>query len=368
MEKFLEDLVGSIKNLGINFLFGILILVVGLIVCRIIKIVLKKIFSRRKKDEAISSFVISFIDVILKIIIMIAALATMGVNTTSIITVVGTCGLAIGLALKDSLGNLASGMIIIFNKPFKKNDYIEVGGVAGQVLSINLFNTTLLTFDNKRIVVPNSTAVNNPIVNADGSSTRRVDIDFQTQKGIELQQVKDLAGMLAKADQRVLATPTFSVRLSGQTENALIFTLKVWVMTKNYWDVYYDLSESVYETMLKANISAPNRQIDVSMANEQDRTVKISANMKKAIKDADNFAKETADKRVLNADANTDIFEVAFDKLANNIEKTYKNGSKKKNKKNVENKEAELTNFTVKNDDILEKIATENTTEQAEDK
>ena len=142
MEQFWNDFVNFFKNAGLNILFGIIILVVGLVLCKLIKVILRKILRRSKRDEAMSSFVVSLVDIILKIIVLITALATMGINTASIIAVVGTCGVAIGLALKDSLGNLASGIMIIFNKPFKKDDYVEIAGQEGQITQINLFNTT----------------------------------------------------------------------------------------------------------------------------------------------------------------------------------------------------------------------------------
>ena len=137
MEKFLNEVKTFFTNAGINILLGIIIVIVGLLVCKIIKRLLKRAFDRSKRDEAMSHFIISLTDIILKIVVLVAALATMGINTASIITVLGTCGVAIGLALKDSLSNLASGVLIIYNKPFKKGDYIETPEVAGTVDTIN---------------------------------------------------------------------------------------------------------------------------------------------------------------------------------------------------------------------------------------
>ena len=168
MEEFWQGIVNYFKNAGIDLLFGIIILVVGLIVVRLIKAVLKRILRRAKRDEAMSSFIVSLVNIVLEIVVLITALATMGINTASIIAVIGTCGVAIGLALKDSLGNIASGIMIIFNKPFKKDDYVEIAGEEGRITQINLFNTTLMTDDDTVIIVPNSEAVNNPIINYEG--------------------------------------------------------------------------------------------------------------------------------------------------------------------------------------------------------
>ena len=173
MEEFWQGIVNYFKNAGIDLLFGIIILVVGLIVVRLIKAVLKRILRRAKRDEAMSSFIVSLVNIVLEIVVLITALATMGINTASIIAVIGTCGVAIGLALKDSLGNIASGIMIIFNKPFKKDDYVEIAGEEGRITQINLFNTTLMTDDDTVIIVPNSEAVNNPIINYEGRSEER---------------------------------------------------------------------------------------------------------------------------------------------------------------------------------------------------
>ena len=168
MEEFWKGVADFFKNAGLNILYGIIILIVGLIVVKLIKEVLKRILRKSKRDEAMSGFIVSLVNIVLEIIVLITALATMGINTASIIAVIGTCGVAIGLALKDSLGNIASGIMIIFNKPFKKNDYVEIAGEEGRITNINLFNTTLKTDDDTVIIVPNSEAVNNPIINYEG--------------------------------------------------------------------------------------------------------------------------------------------------------------------------------------------------------
>ena len=143
MEDFGQKIVDFFKNAGWGILFGAIILVVGLVICWVVKKILKAVLLKRaKRDEAMVNFVAALVDVILKIIVLITALATMGINTASIIAVIGTCGVAIGLALKDSLGNIASGIMIIFNKPFKKDDYVEIAGEEGRISAINLFNTT----------------------------------------------------------------------------------------------------------------------------------------------------------------------------------------------------------------------------------
>ena len=202
MKEFGNKIVDFFKNAGLDILYGIIILVVGLLLCALIKAVLKKILLRRgKHDEAMVNFVAALVDIVLKIIVLITALATMGINTASIIAVIGTCGVAIGLALKDSLGNIASGIMIIFNKPFKKDDYVEIAGEEGRITNINLFNTTLKTDDDTVIIVPNSEAVNNPIINYEGCKFRRIVVDIAVDKGSEIAEVRDIVDKVATAEE-----------------------------------------------------------------------------------------------------------------------------------------------------------------------
>ena len=177
MEKFLNEVKTFFTNAGINILLGIIIIVVGLLVCKIIKRLLKRAFDRSKRDEAMSHFIISLTDIILKIVVLVAALATMGINTASIITVLGTCGVAIGLALKDTLGNIAAGLMLIFLRPFCLKDFVEVnGGQLGTVKELGLFNTTFVTADGLFLVIPNALIWNNPITNFTRNGTRRISI------------------------------------------------------------------------------------------------------------------------------------------------------------------------------------------------
>ena len=200
MQEFWQGIADFFKNAGLNILYGIIILIVGLIIVRLIKAVLKRILRRAKRDEAMSSFIVSLVNIILEIVVLITALATMGINTASIIAVIGTCGVAIGLALKDSLGNIASGIMIIFNKPFKKDDYVNLAGEEGRITQINLFNTTLMTDDDTVIIVPNSEAVNNPIINYEGCKYRRVVVDIAVDKGSDVAEVREIVSRVAEAE------------------------------------------------------------------------------------------------------------------------------------------------------------------------
>lgn len=264
MEEFGQKIVDFFKNVGWGILFGIIILVVGLFVCWVVKKILKTVLLKRAgRDEAMVNFVAALVDVILKIIVLITALTTMGINTASIIAVIGTCGVAIGLALKESLGNIASGIMIIFNKPFRKNDYVEIAGKEGRITAINLFNTTLRTDDNTEIIVPNSEAVNNPIINYDACGERRIVIEINIGKGTDVAPVREV--VLAVVDDEPLVDKDrgVSVCMDSQNLNGPVLKLKCYAPVEDYWTAKYNLTENVYTALKENDILTPNMQVDV---------------------------------------------------------------------------------------------------------
>ena len=263
MEEFWHGVVDFFKKAGLNILYGIIILIVGLIIVKLIKEVLKRILRKSKRDEAMSGFIVSLVNIVLEIIVLITALATMGINTASIIAVIGTCGVAIGLALKDSLGNIASGIMIIFNKPFKKNDYVEIAGEEGRITNINLFNTTLKTDDDTVIIVPNSEAVNNPIINYEGCKFRRIVVDIAVDKGSDIAEVRDIVDKVATAEELLAKDEGYSIVMYGQDTNSVKMQLKCFTATDTYWTVKYRLNEAVYTALKDAGYLTPNLQVDV---------------------------------------------------------------------------------------------------------
>ena len=240
---------------GWDFLAGLIVLIVGLVLVKLISAIVRKIISKTKSDGAVASFIISMIVAIVDIVIIILALAIMGLNTASILTVIATGGVAIGLALKDSLGNIASGIIIIINKPFRKGDYIIVSSVEGKVNKINLFNTLLTTWDNKVVVVPNSVAVNNPIINCDTASTRRVDIELGFDYGVDVAKAREIISKIIDLDERVLIEKPYAIVLSQFKESAVNMSVRVWTDTENYWGLKFDLQENIYNELYAAGLT-----------------------------------------------------------------------------------------------------------------
>ena len=282
MEEFWQGVADFFKNAGLNILYGIIILIVGLIIVRLIKAVLKRILRRTKRDEAMSSFIVSLVNIVLEIIVLITALATMGINTASIIAVIGTCGVAIGLALKDSLGNIASGIVIIFNKPFKKDDYVQIADEEGRITQINLFNTTLKTDDDTVIIVPNSEAVNNPIINYEGCRFRRVVVDIAVDKGSDVAVVRDIVSRVAEAESLLAKDEGYSVVMSGQDMNCVKMQLKCFTLTADYWTVKYRMTENVYNALKEEGFLTPNMQVDVHEG-ERPEAITLTKKSKKEV-------------------------------------------------------------------------------------
>ena len=283
MQEFWQGIADFFKNAGLNILYGIIILIVGLIIVRLIKAVLKRILRRAKRDEAMSSFIVSLVNIILEIVVLITALATMGINTASIIAVIGTCGVAIGLALKDSLGNIASGIMIIFNKPFKKDDYVNLAGEEGRITQINLFNTTLMTDDDTVIIVPNSEAVNNPIINYEGCKYRRVVVDIAVDKGSDVAEVREIVSRVAEAEPLLAKDEDYSVVMNGQDTSCVKMQLKCFTATADYWTVKYRMTEAVYNALKDEGYLTPNLQVDVHEGRRPDPILLTKKSKKEVI-------------------------------------------------------------------------------------
>lgn len=283
MEEFWQGIVDFFKNAGLNILYGLIILIVGLIIVKLIKLVLKKILRKAKRDEAMSSFIVSLVNIILEVVVLITALATMGINTASIIAVIGTCGVAIGLALKDSLGNIASGIMIIFNKPFKKDDFVEIAGEEGRITQINLFNTTLKTDDDTVIIVPNSEAVNNPIINYEGCRFRRVVVDIAVDKGCDPDEVRRIVSAVAEEEPLLSKERDHSIVMSGQDTNCVKMQLKCFTLTEDYWTVKYRMTENVYNALKGEGYLTPNLQVDVHEGKRPDPILLTKKSRKEVI-------------------------------------------------------------------------------------
>ena len=218
---------------------------------------------KNKLEPTVRKFVNIAIKVVVKVIIIVSAVATIGFNTSALVAVLATAGATIGLALQGGLANLAGGVILVVMHPFKIGDFINGGGQSGTVTEIGLFYTTLITPDNQRVFIPNGALTSSSIVNVTAEDTRRVDLTFSIAHESDLKEVKSILVRVAKADGRVLTDPAPAVVVTEYNTNAIKVCLRVWCEKTNYWGVYFDMQENVKEVFDFKGIVMPKGQLDV---------------------------------------------------------------------------------------------------------
>ena len=249
---------------GGRLLVALLVLILGF---RIIKILNKKTAKAKVFDKIEAStrnFMFKVIDVAAKVLLVILAASILGVPMASVVAVIGSAGLAIGLALEGSLGNIASGVVLMVTKPFKEGDFITIGGADGGVVNdIGIFYTSITTPDNRRIVYPNSTVAGATLVNVTAEKSRRVDLVFSTSYNADVQTVKNCINEVIDRHPLINKEPEPFVRLSKHGDSALEFTVRVWTDAADYWTVYFDLLEQVKTAFDTKGIEIPYPQMDV---------------------------------------------------------------------------------------------------------
>ena len=250
-------------SLGIKLLEAIVILVVGLKLISWLKKFLKKSPKLDRLDVSLRSFLTSFASIVLYVVLVITIAMVLGVPATSFITILASCGVAVGLALQGSLSNFAGGIMILLFKPFKVGDFIEAAGECGVVDEITVVYTVLLTGDNKRITVPNGTLTNSVIENYSAEDLRRVDLTFTAGYDCDVAKVKAVIEQVIAVQPQALKEPAPLVRLSKHGDSALEYVTRVWCKNEDYWTVYFDVTEGVKRAFDDNNISIPFPQMDV---------------------------------------------------------------------------------------------------------
>ncbi|MBP3692712.1 MAG: mechanosensitive ion channel [Clostridia bacterium] len=253
---------------GAKIIGAIVILLVGL---KLIKVLSNWIHSSPKLDkldDSLRSFLASFSKIVLYIVLIITVAMILGVPATSFITILASCGVAVGLALQGSLSNFAGGIMILLFKPFKVGDYIEASGEAGTVSEISVVYTELLTVDNKRVTLPNGALTNSIIKNYSSEDKRRVDLTFNASYECDVEKVKDIITTVVNSHPAALKEPESFVRLSEHSDSALVYTVRVWCKNADYWTVYFDIIEGVKTAFDKNNIAIPFPQMDVHINNK----------------------------------------------------------------------------------------------------
>ncbi len=256
-----SDMVGLYT---LNIAIAIVIFIIGRFVVRKITDIAHKLMLRSEKiDDTLANFFDDIIYYILMVIVILTALKQLGIDTTSFFAILGAAGLAIGLALKDSLGSFASGVMIIMFRPFNVSDVITAAGVTGKVEEISIFNTIIITPDNQKIIIPNAEITKSSIININAKPQRRVDLVVSIGYDDDIKKAKEVLNSIVEADQRVLTDKGITVAVSELADSSVNFVVRAWVDTANYWDVKFDLTENIKTTFDKEGISIPYPQQDV---------------------------------------------------------------------------------------------------------
>lgn len=259
--SWLEQLPHVLLNIGV----AIAIFVIGgWLVTKFVN-VLDKIMSARQVDEALRKFLEAILRTVLKFVIALVAIEQLGIDTTSLLALLGAAGLAVGLALKDSLSNFASGVMLILMKPFNIGDFIEAAGISGSVEKITVFNTIIVTGDNKETIVPNSQLYSGTIINYSAKATRRVDLSIGIGYGDDIKKARDLMQGLIDTDTRILKEPGSVIAVGELGDSSVNFVVRLWVNSADYWAVKWAYLENVKTTFDANGVSIPFPQQDIHL-------------------------------------------------------------------------------------------------------
>lgn len=258
-----QEWIDYINNYSIKIAGTLAILILGWLATKIVVKILKKGMTTSRLDKTLVSFLSNIIHTLLIAFVFIAALDQLGVNTTSLAAILAAAGLAVGMALKDALSNFAAGVMVIILRQFKVGDFIEIGSTSGTVKSINIYNTTLTTGDNKTIIIPNSKLNSNNITNYSTQALRRIDYVIGVSYDDDIKKVKRLLTKIIQKDSRILKDPEPLIAVGELANSSVNFKVRPWVEKADYWDVLHDLNETIKTTFDKEGVSIPYPQQDV---------------------------------------------------------------------------------------------------------
>ncbi len=250
---------------GINIAMAIAIYVIGRIVVGFILSIFRRVMAKSKYDAMLVDFLEAIISAILMLFVIVASLDQLGVDTTSLVAILGAAGLAIGLSLQDSLKNFAAGVMLLVFKPFKSGDFVEAGGTAGTVNKIGIFTSTMTTPDNKEIIVPNGAIYIGTITNFSAKETRRVDMVVGIGYDADLLKAKQVLQEMVEADPRILQEPAPTIAVAELADSSVNFVVRPWVQSADFWGVKFDFTEAVKLRFDKEGISIPFPQMDVHL-------------------------------------------------------------------------------------------------------
>lgn len=263
MDKLIQQVASMGLEAGKSLLFAVVLAVVGRYAIKFINRLVARMLEHRNVEPTVQSFLKSFINITLVTLLIITVVGTLGVNTTSLAALLASAGLAVGMALSGNLQNLAGGIILLFLKPFKVGDFIEVQGMSGTVKAIQVFHTVLTTTDNKEVFVPNGALSSGSIMNYSRNELRRVDFTVSVEYGTDVEKVKQVTLALLQSDDRIMQDPASFIAVSALADSSVNFTVRVWTKASDYWNVFFDTNERIYTEYNKQGIQFPFPQLQI---------------------------------------------------------------------------------------------------------
>ncbi|MDD4699042.1 MAG: mechanosensitive ion channel family protein [Oscillospiraceae bacterium] len=264
MEEFKNKFLDFCYSFGPKVLGAVLVVVAGHFIIKLLVTMMDRSFQRIKMDVSLNNFLKKAASIVLRVILILSALTTLGISTTGLLAALSASAVAVALALKDSLGNLAGGILILLSRPFSTGDYIDVSGLSGTVISIDMIHTTLVTPDNRQIVIPNGQMVNEKVVNYSKEECRRMDLTISISYKSDSELAKRVILETVNAHKFTMQTPESPfARVDKQGENSIDIAVRTWCKTENYWTLHYDLMEQIIDALDKEGVTVPIKLLDV---------------------------------------------------------------------------------------------------------
>ena len=265
VNKIIEFLQTDGLAFGIDLLLALVIFFVGRFAIRMVVRALAKTMQKNGVEKTLETFICNLVSMALLVVVVIAAIGQVGIQTTSFIAIFGAAGLAVGLALQGSLSNFASGVLIVLFRPYKVGDFVEAAGISGSVDQVQILTTVLKTGDNKQVIVPNSQIMNSIITNYSAHDTRRLDMVVGVSYEDDLDKVRKTLEEIIAADDRILKDPAPNIAVAELADSSVNFIVRPWCATSDYWPLMWDLTETIKKRFDQEGISFPFPQQDVHL-------------------------------------------------------------------------------------------------------
>lgn len=263
LNTVLDSIAKALPSIAMRLLWVIFLLAIMKPVVNMVIKTLRAILHKGKADPLLESFLVSLVKTVVYIGFFFMIISGIGVQATSLVAILGTAGIAVGLALQGSLANLAGGVLILFFRPFLKGEFITTGAGSGTVTAIHILYTTLTTPDNKRIIIPNGQLANGAVTNISREPERRVDMVISTSYDTPVEKAKAVLQRIAEGNDKVLHEKGYTIRLNAHSASSLDYNFRVWTKSENYWEVYYTMMETVVIEFAKEGIEIPYQKIDI---------------------------------------------------------------------------------------------------------